>query len=211
MHIETERKFLVKDSSYKQLAVKAYRIKQGYIAHDNGNTVRVRIRDAQGFLTIKGPSMDGISRFEWEREIPLQEAEELFLLCRGGAIDKTRYLIPAGAVPSGTCGHPWPHKWEGPADSCIGGKACFSDDANDGGRDEAKRRVSGGIAPVGKYFEVDEFYGDNEGLVMAEIELESPEEPFDRPAWLGEEVTGDRRYYNSHLLRNPYCLWRGDK
>jgi len=156
MHIETERKFLVKDSSFKQLAVKAYRIKQGYIAHDGGNTVRVRIRDAQGFLTIKGPSMNGISRFEWEREIPLQEAEELFLLCRGGAIDKTRYLVP-----------------------------CSS----------------------GRYFEVDEFYGDNEGLVMAEIELERPDEPFDRPAWLGEEVTGDKRYYNSYLLLRPYKSW----
>ncbi len=155
MHIETERKFLVKDSSFKQLAVKTYRIKQGYIAHDGGNTVRVRIRDTQGFLTIKGPSLDGISRFEWEREIPLQEAEEFFLLCRGGAIDKTRYIVPAG----------------------------------------------------GKYFEVDEFYGDNEGLVMAEIELESPEEPFERPSWLGEEVTGDKRYYNSHLLLNPYRNW----
>ena len=156
MHIETERKFLVKDSSFKQLAVKAYRIKQGYIAHDGGNTVRVRIRDAQGFLTIKGPSMNGISRFEWEREIPLQEAEELFLLCRGGSIDKTRYLVP-----------------------------CSS----------------------GRYFEVDEFYGDNEGLVMAEIELERPDEPFDRPAWLGEEVTGDKRYYNSYLLLRPYKSW----
>lgn len=191
MHIETERKFLVKDSSFKQLAVKAYRIKQGYIAHDGGNTVRVRIRDNQGFLTIKGPSMNGISRFEWEREIPLQEAEELFLLCHDGAIDKTRYLVPVGAVPSGTCGHPWPHKWEGPAGSCIGGKAGFPD----------------GIAPAEKYFEVDEFYGENEGLVMAEIELESPEEPFERPEWLGEEVTGDKRYYNSHLLIHPFKDW----
>lgn len=160
MHIETERKFLVKDSSYKQLAVKAYRIKQGYIAHDGGNTVRVRIRDNQGFLTIKGPSMNGISRFEWEREIPLQEAEELFLLCRGGAIDKTRYIVPEGDT-----------------------------------------------LPSGKYFEVDEFYGDNEGLVMAEIELDSPDEPFEKPSWLGEEVTGDRRYYNSHLLVHPFKDW----
>ena len=194
MHIETERKFLVKDSSFKQLAVKAYRIKQGYIAHDGGNTVRVRIRDAQGFITIKGPSMNGISRFEWEREIPLQEAEELFLLCRGGAIDKTRYLVPAGAVPPETlrfasslppaspagpshlCGHGWP-------------------------------QVPEGTSPAGKYFEVDEFYGDNEGLVMAEIELDSPDQPFEKPSWLGEEVTGDRRYYNSYLLSHPYKSW----
>lgn len=155
MHIETERKFLVRDDSYKLLAVKAYRIKQGYIAHDGGNTVRVRIRDDRGFLTIKGPSLDGISRYEWECEIPPQEAEELFSLCRDGAIDKTRFLVPAS----------------------------------------------------GKYFEVDEFYGDNGGLVMAELELDSPDEPFERPAWLGEEVTGDRRYYNSHLLKHPFKAW----
>ena len=84
MHIETERKFLVKDLSFKDLAVTSYEIRQGYIAHDGGNTVRVRIRDKQGFLTIKGPSVDGISRHEWEREIPLEDAQELFLLCRGG-------------------------------------------------------------------------------------------------------------------------------
>ena len=155
MHIETERKFLVRDDSYKLLAVKAYRIKQGYIAHDGGNTVRVRIRDGRGFLTIKGPSLDGISRYEWECEIPPQEAEELFFLCRDGALDNTRFLVRAS----------------------------------------------------GKYFEVDEFYGDNEGLVMAELELDSPDEPFERPAWLGEEVTGDRRYYNSHLLKHPFKAW----
>lgn len=160
MHIETERKFLVKDLGFKDLAVKAYEIKQGYIAHDGGNTVRVRIRDKQGFLTIKGPSVDGISRHEWEREISLEDAQELFLLCRGGSIEKTRYIVPEG------------------------------------------------IPPSGKFFEVDVFYGENEGLVMAEIELERPDEPFERPAWLGREVTGDRRFYNSHLLRNPFKLWR---
>ena len=195
MHIETERKFLVKDLSFKDLAVTSYEIRQGYIAHDGGNTVRVRIRDKQGFLTIKGPSVDGISRHEWEREIPLEDAQELFLLCRGGSIAKTRYLVPEGGIPSETCGRPWPHEWEGPA-------------AEGGGRDEAKRRVSEGIPSSGKYFEVDVFYGDNEGLVMAEIELASPDEAFERPAWLGREVTGDRRFYNSHLLKNPYKLWR---
>lgn len=156
-HIEIERKFLVRDGRFKALSVQSYRIRQGYIAHDGGNTVRVRIRDRQGFLTVKGPSRDGISRYEWEREIPLADAEELLLLCHGGTIDKTRHLVPAGA---------------------------------------------------GKYFEVDEFYGDNAGLVMAEIELDAPDEPFEKPLWLGEEVTGDRRYYNSHLLKNPFKDWR---
>ena len=156
MPIETERKFLVKDHRFKELAVKSFRIKQGYIAHDGGNTVRVRIRDKEGFLTIKGPSLDGISRQEWEKSIPLQDAEELMGLCHGGIIDKTRYIVPAA------------------------GELCF---------------------------EVDEFHGANQGLVMAEIELPSAGTPFNRPVWLGEEVTGDKRYYNSYLTKVPYKDW----
>ncbi len=157
MHIETERKFLVKDSSYKAAAIKSYHICQGYIAHDSGNSVRVRIRDKQGFLTIKGPSADGVSRQEWEREIPLEDARELFLLCKPGSIDKIRWIVPAGPV---------------------------------------------------RYFEVDEFFGENEGLVMAEIELSQPDEPFERPSWLGQEVTGDRRYYNAQLCQHPFKSWK---
>lgn len=157
MHIETERKFLVRDDSYKTLSVKSFRIVQGYISRGGGNTVRVRIRDTQGFLTIKGPSPDGISRFEWEKEIPLADAEELLTLCRSGKIDKVRYLVPAGKE--------------------------------------------------GRFFEVDEFHGENEGLTVAEIELESPQEPFPRPLWLGDEVTGDRRFYNAHLADNPFTSW----
>jgi len=157
MHIETERKFLVKDSSYKAAAIKSYHICQGYIAHDSGNSVRVRIRDKQGFLTIKGPSADGVSRQEWEREIPLEDARELFLLCKPGSIDKIRWIVPAG-------------------DSL--------------------------------FFEVDEFFGENEGLVMAEIELSQPDEPFERPEWLGQEVTGDRRYYNAQLCQHPFKSWK---
>ena len=155
MHIETERKFLVESDAFKNEAVRSYRITQGYIAHEAGRTVRVRIRGEQGFLTIKGPSSDGISRFEWEKEIPLEDARDLMTLCQGGFINKTRYIIPAGE----------------------------------------------------RYFEVDEFYGDNAPLVMAEIELGSPDEPFARPAWLGKEVTGDRRFYNSYLLAHPFREW----
>ncbi len=153
MHIETERKFLVIGTAFKKAAVRSYRICQGYIAHDGGNTVRIRIRDHQGFLTIKGPSdANGLSRQEWEKEIPLPEAEELFRLCLGGVVDKTRYMVPAK------------------------------------GSD--------------RYFEVDEFHGLNEGLLLAEIELGSEDEAFERPDWLGEEVTGDRRYYNSWLANH---------
>ena len=186
-NVETERKFLVRDNSYKSQAVKSFRIKQGYIAHDGGNTVRVRIRDNEGFLTIKGPSYDGISRFEWEKKIPLEDAEALCTLCRGGFIDKTRYIIPAETTKA--------------AKEQAGEGLCFAEKKAD-----ASHKSSPVCSP--RYFEVDEFYGDNEGLVMAEIELEKPDEPFDRPAWLGEEVTGDRRYYNSHLLLNPYKKWQ---
>lgn len=156
MNIEIERKFLVRDDSYKAQAVESHRVRQGYIAHDGGRTVRVRLWDEQGILTIKGPSMGiGMSRFEWEKEISRQEAEDLFLLCKPGMVDKTRWIVPAGV----------------------------------------------------RKFEVDEFHGENEGLVMAEIELGSEDEAFERPSWLGEEVTGDKRYYNAYLALNPFKSW----
>ena len=160
MHTETERKFLVLNDSFKARAVASHRIKQGYIARDAGNSVRVRILDSKGILTIKGPSADDISRSEWEVEIPLADAEALLGLCHGGIIDKTRYIVPEGGAP-----------------------------------------------PSGRVFEVDEFYGENEGLVMAEIELENADDPFEKPEWLGQEVTGDRHYYNSFLSLHPFKSW----
>lgn len=155
MQIETERKFLVKDDGYKGQAVESHRIRQGYIAHDMGRSVRVRILDDKGILTVKGPFVGLGSRPEWEKEISLQEAEDLFRLCKPGSIDKTRWIVPAGE----------------------------------------------------RKFEVDEFHGENEGLVMAEIELKSQDEAFGRPSWLGDEVTGDPRFYNGYLARNPFKNW----
>ncbi|MBR3906833.1 MAG: CYTH domain-containing protein [Bacteroidaceae bacterium] len=156
MALEIERKFLVADDSYKSMAFHCDRIAQGYLCREGGNSARVRVRGDKGYITIKGPLMDGgISRFEWEKEIPAGEAWELLNLCHGGIIDKTRYLVKCGKHT----------------------------------------------------FEVDEFYGDNEGLVMAEVELESPDEEFERPQFLGKEVTGDRRYYNSSLTRFPFKCW----
>ena len=155
--MEIERKFLVRGDDFKRRAHKSYRIKQGYISSGNGRTVRVRIRDNQGFLTIKGPSLDGgLSRYEFEHEISLEEAEQLFRICEPGVIDKTRYLVSSG----------------------------------------------------NHTFEVDEFYGDNEGLVIAEVELSSPDEPYEKPDFIGDEVRGDHRYYNSHHRRNPYKDWK---
>jgi CYTH domain-containing protein len=168
MNIETERKFLVLNDDYQAQAVKSYRIRQGYLAHDSGRTVRVRIRDDKGFLTIKGPSIIPGSRPEWEKEISLQEAEDLFVLCKPGSVDKTRWIVPAGH-DGGSTGSP--------------------------------------TVTTSRCFEVDEFHGENEGLVMAEIELGNPDEPFASPSWLGEEVTDDKRYYNGYLAEHPYKTW----
>ena len=155
--MEIERKFLVKDSSFKKQAFANSHICQGYICSGHGRTVRVRRRDDEAFLTIKGPSLDGgLSRYEFEKAISLDEARQLFQLCEPGIIDKTRYLVASGAHT----------------------------------------------------FEVDEFHGDNDGLVMAEVELGAPDEEFVKPDFIGQEVTGDRRYYNSHLRIHPYSEWK---
>lgn len=152
---EIERKFLVK-GDFKKFATVQIKIIQGFLSSVRERTVRVRIKGDKGYLTIKGEASDsGVSRFEWEKEIPLQEAEELLALCEPGLIDKTRYLVPAGDF----------------------------------------------------IYEVDEFYGDNEGLIIAEIELISESDVYPKPDWLGEEVTGDLRYYNSMLIKNPFTRW----
>jgi CYTH domain-containing protein len=129
---------------------------QGYISSQHGRTVRVRLRDDKGYLTIKGPSdAAGMSRYEWEKEIPADEARQLMTLCEPGLIDKTRYLVRSGQ----------------------------------------------------HVFEVDEFYGDNAGLVIAEVELAREDEPYVKPDFIGKEVTGDVRYYNSYLKANPFTQW----
>ena len=158
MPMEIERKFLVA-GDYKSFARKSIRITQGYISSIPERTVRVRIMGDKGFITIKGVASDGgVSRFEWEKEIPVSEAQELLQICEPGVIDKTRYLVEVG----------------------------------------------------NHTYEVDEFYGDNDGLVVAEIELAAEDEAFVKPEWLGEEVTGDNRYYNSMLMKSPYKNWKKD-
>ncbi len=155
MATEIERKFLVK-GDFKAALESSQRITQGYLSSIPERTVRVRIKGDQGFITIKGiGSASGASRYEWEKEIPVQEVNELLELCEPGVIDKTRYLVKSGAHT----------------------------------------------------FEVDEFYGDNDGLTVAEVELSSEDEHFDKPDWLGEEVTGDVRYYNSMLMKAPFKGW----
>jgi adenylate cyclase len=152
---EIERKFLVA-GDFKSFVNKETKIVQGYLSSVPERAVRVRIKGDKGFLTIKGIGNEsGASRYEWEREISIEDATDLLKICEPGVIDKTRFLVKAGDHT----------------------------------------------------FEVDEFYGENEGLTVAEVELSSEEEDFEKPNWLGEEVTGVVKYYNAMLMKNPYKNW----
>ncbi|MCZ4317742.1 CYTH domain-containing protein [Aequorivita viscosa] len=153
---EIERKFLVTSEAFKNEAHKRTHIVQGFLNTNPERTVRIRTRANDGFLTVKGKAnKSGLSRFEWEKQISLSEAEDLLHLCEPGIIEKTRYEVSSGDHT----------------------------------------------------FEVDEFKGENEGLIIAEIELGSENEPFSKPEWLGEEVTGNIKYYNSQLSKNPFKNW----
>jgi adenylate cyclase len=156
MNLEIERKFLVNSGAFKTDAVTQIRITQGYLSSVPERTVRIRIKGEKGFITIKGIGDDsGASRFEWEKEMSLADAEELLKICEPGVIDKTRYLVKTG----------------------------------------------------NHTIEVDEFHGENEGLVVAEVELKSKDDVFEKPAWLGAEVTGKVNYYNAMLMKKPYSKW----
>ncbi len=149
--MEIEHKFLV-SGPYKHLATDISHIVQGYLSDDPERTVRIRIRDDEAFITIKGPSSsDGLSRLEWEQAIPLDQARQLLALCLPGTIDKHRHIVPYEG-----------HRWE-----------------------------------------VDEFHGHLEGLTLAELEVPSADTEFAIPPFLGPEVTGDPRYYNSQLRKHP--------
>jgi adenylate cyclase len=146
--IEIERKFLVLNHSFEAEAIAKYDVVQGYLSRVPERTVRIRILGKKAFITIKGISNEsGLSRFEWEKEIEIAEAQELLLLCEKPIVAKTRYIVPYKTHT----------------------------------------------------FEVDIFSEANKGLVLAEIELETESTPFEKPSWLGKEVTGDKRFYNSFL------------
>jgi len=154
--IEIERKFLVNSNHYRKQASRKSVIIQGYLNSDPQRTVRVRLRDQIGYITVKGKSSDsGLSRFEWEKEISKLEAETLLKLCEKTIVSKTRFEVSV----------------------------------------------------ADHLFEVDEFAGPNEGLVIAEVELDSEDEEFSKPDWLGREVTGEKRYYNSNLSKQPFIGW----
>lgn len=154
MGIEIERKFLVDLSKWEKPDEGVY-FSQAYLVSDSTRTVRVRIAGKKGYLTIKGKST-GISRKEFEYEIPLEEAKEMLRLCNNSPIEKVRYFIEAGPVT-----------WE-----------------------------------------VDEFQGSNQGLVMAEVELKSEDQEVELPPWILKEVSGDKRFFNSYLSVHPYPDWK---
>ena len=157
MSTEIERKFLVKSKEYRTEAYISERIVQGYLSSVPERSVRIRIKGERAYLTVKGIGNEaGTSRFEWEKEIAKEDAEQLMPLCEPGVIDKVRYYVREGA----------------------------------------------------RKFEVDEFGGENRGLVIAEIELHEEDEAFGHPLWLGKEVTGDERYYNASLSKKPYKIWK---
>ncbi len=157
MALEIERKFLIKNDDFKKESIKAIRITQRYLCSVPERTVRVRIKGDKGFITIKGIGSDsGASRFEWEKEISVKDAKELFKICEQGTIDKTRYNVKSNKHT----------------------------------------------------FEVDEFHGENSGLIVGEVELSSEDEKFEKPKWLGNEVTGDEKYFNSMLIKYPFSNWK---
>jgi len=156
MAVEIERKFLVK-GNFKQYAVKSYKIAQGFLSTVPERTVRVRIMGDKGYITVKGiGNNSGTTRFEWEKEIALAEAENLLQLCEPTIIEKIRYIIPS---------------------------------------------------TNSLFFEVDEFLDENKGLLIAEIELPSEKTTFEKPNWLGKEVTGEVKYYNAMLSKTPFHNW----
>jgi len=154
MAVEIERKFLIKNDSWREGAI-GVNYKQGYLARGKDGTVRVRIAGEKGILTVKGKSV-GFSRKEFEYKIPVNDALEMLELCAKPLIEKTRYTI------------------------------------------SYKNLI----------WEVDEFRGENRGLIFAEVELLSEDQKIDLPDWIGKEVTGDIKYYNARLVDFPFSKWK---
>ena len=155
MAVEIERKYLLLSDAWRAQVQRSQAMRQGYITDAPGRaSVRVRIEGARATLNIKA-AVAGMARAEYEYEIPLADAEEMFRTLCGARIDKTRHYVEH----------------------------------------------------TGLIWEIDEFAGDNAGLVVAEVELASVDEKISLPVWAGREVTDLRRYYNHHLATHPYCTW----
>ncbi len=155
MGLEIERKFLIKNDNWKSKITKSFEIKQGYLSLDVERTVRIRITENIGLITIKGKT-ENLSRLEFEYNIPLDDAKELLILCKKPILEKTRHIFIAS----------------------------------------------------GNHWEIDVFEGDNDGLIVAEIELESENTEISLPDWIGKEVSIDPKYYNSSLISHPFSNWK---
>lgn len=152
---EIEKKFLV-SGDFRPFVSKSEHISQAYLCRDAHRSVRIRIKEDKAYITIKGASSDdGLSRYEWEKEIEREEALDLFALCHEGVVSKIRHYIPHHQLT----------------------------------------------------IELDEFLEDNAGLLLAEVELPSTDTPFEPPHYLGEEVTGQAKYYNAYLSQHPFGQW----
>jgi adenylate cyclase len=159
MAVEIERKFRLSSDHWRAAVKSSAYLRQGYLANTQRCSVRVRLADggaaAQGWLSVKAMT-PGMTRSEYEADVPAQDAREMLeQLCEGAVIEKWRHIVQY----------------------------------------------------AGRKWEIDEFLGENAGLIVAEIELESEQAEFRRPDWLGEEVTHDVRYYNFQLAQHPFCRW----
>ncbi len=151
---EIERKYLLKNEDWRQLPAHVWHMQQGYLSKQ-GNTVRIRIANDKAFLTVKSKSK-GLSRLEFEYEVPVADAQHMMLICITPVVEKFRHCINYE-------GHVW---------------------------------------------EVDEFKGENEGLVVAEVEMRSEDEAVSIPTWIGSDVSDDKRYRNSRLAICPFKSWK---
>ena len=154
MGTEIERKFLLKSDAWRSQSVgKLYR--QGYVFQSTDVTVRIRIAETQGYITLKGKAEQYV-RPEFEYEIPVNDAQAMLdLWCQPRVVEKIRYRVPFRGLT-----------WE-----------------------------------------VDEFQGSNQGLVLAEVELTSSDQVFEFPDWIGQEVSDQDRYFNASLAVYPYTQW----
>lgn len=151
---EIERKFLVDSNKWNKTG-NQIKMQQAYLLIENDKVIRVRIANTKAFLTIKG-NLEGITRDEFEYEIPLDDARSLLSMRVGATVSKTRYVETIN----------------------------------------------------GKVWETDVFEGENQGLIVAEIELNDENEQFIKPDWATDEVSTDVRYYNFNLSQNPFSGWK---
>lgn len=159
MALEIERKFLLRSDAWRQHVAKRTLLRQGYLGASSRSSIRARIAGDRAWLNLKS-KRSGLSRLEYEYEIPVSEANEMLIgLCEGPLIEKYRHELPLGN-----------HLWE-----------------------------------------IDEFLGDNAGLIVAEIELDDENEMFERPEWVGDEVTHEARFYNFNLATRPFKSWSIDE